>query len=90
MLFRSTEGEDKPAKYPQLFHSADVVVLTKVDIATAVEWDRDAALAAIRSVNPTAPVLETSARTGAGVSELLHLLMSPSSAVTTPQLQEAP
>mgnify|MGYP006268409795 CR=1 FL=1 len=89
-LLSVTEGEDKPAKYPQLFHSADVVVLTKVDIAAAVEWDRDAALAAIRSVNPTAPVLETSARTGAGVSELLHLLMSPSSAVTTPQLQEAP
>jgi hydrogenase nickel incorporation protein HypB len=84
-LLSVTEGEDKPAKYPQLFHSADVVVVTKTDIATAVEWDRDAAMAAIRAVNPTAPILETSSRTGDGVTALLTMLLTPS-----PQLQEAP
>ena len=84
-LLSVTEGEDKPMKYPQLFHSADVVVITKTDIASAVEWDRTAALSAIRSVNPAAPIVETSARTGAGVLELLTMLLTPS-----PQLQEAP
>jgi len=75
-LLSVTEGEDKPAKYPALFHSADVVVITKMDIADAVEWDRPAAVAALTAVNPTAPVLFTSARTGAGVDELLDLLRS--------------
>jgi hydrogenase nickel incorporation protein HypB len=84
-LLSVTEGEDKPAKYPQLFHSADVIVITKTDIAIAVEWDRTAAMAAIQEVNPTARVVETSSRTGEGVSELLEILLAPSR-----QLQEAP
>lgn len=83
VLTSVTEGEDKPAKYPQLFHSSDVVVFTKIDIADAVGWDRAAAMAAVRAVNPTAPVLLTSARTGAGVEELLEVL-------TTHRSQEAP
>jgi hydrogenase nickel incorporation protein HypB len=89
-LLSVTEGEDKPAKYPQLFHSADVVVITKTDIATAVEWDREAAVAAIRAVNPTAPIVETSSRNGDGVLELLHMLLAPSPTNPSPQLQEAP
>jgi hydrogenase nickel incorporation protein HypB len=89
-LLSVTEGEDKPAKYPQLFHSADIVVVTKTDIATAVEWDRTAALDAIRAVNPVAPIVETSARTGVGVLELLDLLLASSSITPSPQLQEAP
>jgi hydrogenase nickel incorporation protein HypB len=89
-LLSVTEGEDKPVKYPQLFHSADVIVVTKTDIATAVEWDRDAAMAAIRAVNPTAPILETSSRTGDGVLALLEFLSSESTSNHSPQLQEAP
>jgi hydrogenase nickel incorporation protein HypB len=89
-LLSVTEGEDKPAKYPQLFHSADVVVITKTDIAGAVEWDRTAALAAIRAVNPTAPIIETSSRTGEGVPMLLEFLLSRLTQTHSPQLQEAP
>ena len=89
-LISVTEGEDKPLKYPQLFHSADVIVITKTDIAAAVEWDRDAALAAIRSVNPAAPIVETSSRTGDGVLELLDLLISTLTPTHSTQLQEAP
>jgi hydrogenase nickel incorporation protein HypB len=89
-LLSVTEGEDKPAKYPQLFHSADVIVITKTDIAAAVEWDRDAAVAAIRAVNPTAPIVETSSRTGDGVLELLELLLASLPTNPSPQLQEAP
>ena len=76
-LLSVTEGEDKPAKYPQLFHSADLVVITKTDIAEAVEWQRDDAYAALRAVNPLATVLETSARKGSGVDDLLDLLAHP-------------
>lgn len=89
-LLSVTEGEDKPAKYPQLFHSADVVVITKIDIAEAVEWNRTAAMSAIRSVNPDAPIIETSARTGVGVAALLDLLIGSSAVIHSPQSQEAP
>ena len=90
-LVSVTEGEDKPLKYPQLFNSADVVVVTKTDIADAVEWDRDAALSAIRTIAPEATVLETSARTGVGVHALLDLLLDPGDSEISPsvQLQEA-
>ncbi|MGE3777590.1 MAG: hydrogenase nickel incorporation protein HypB, partial [Pirellulaceae bacterium] len=45
VLFSVTEGEDKPAKYPSIFQTADAVVLTKIDLASAAEFDREAALA---------------------------------------------
>jgi hydrogenase nickel incorporation protein HypB len=64
-------------------------VITKVDIAAAVEWDRAAAYAALTGVNPTAPVIETSARTGAGVDVLLDLLLGAPVPGSTP-LREAP
>lgn len=79
-LLSVTEGEDKPLKYPQIFHSADAVVITKCDLAAAVEWNAEAAYAAIRSVNPQAPIIETSARQGRGVDSLLDHLMSSVSA----------
>lgn len=79
-LLSVTEGEDKPVKYPQIFHSADVIVVTKTDIADAVEWDAESAYHALRSVNPVAPIIETSSRTGAGVDSLLDQLLSSVSA----------
>ncbi|MEM9037453.1 MAG: hydrogenase nickel incorporation protein HypB [Actinomycetota bacterium] len=82
VLLSVTEGEDKPLKYPQMFHSADVVVITKIDLAEACEFDRDAALAAIETVRPGARVIETSARTGVGLAELAHVL-APVPSVTT-------
>jgi len=52
-----------------------VVVVTKTDIAEAVEWNRDEGLAAIRQIVPEASILETSARAGVGVTALLDLLV---------------
>ena len=90
-LLSVTEGEDKPVKYPQLFHSADIVVITKTDLAVAVDWDRAAARTAIRAVNPLARIVETSARSGAGVEELLDLLIHRTTRTPfTPELMEAP
>ena len=66
-LLSVTEGEDKPLKYPPLFRFADVVVISKIDLADAVEFDREAALANIRRVNPRARVFELSARKDEGM-----------------------
>jgi hydrogenase nickel incorporation protein HypB len=66
-----TEGEDKPLKYPGLFNTADVAVLTKIDLAVACEFDRGAAIANLRAVRPGLPVFETSAKTGVGLADWL-------------------
>ena len=67
------EGEDKPLKYPLMFRSADVVVISKIDLAGAVGFDRAAAHAAVARVAPRATVLEVSARTGEGIGRLWEL-----------------
>src|SRR5262249_47909734 len=67
VLLSVTEGEDKPLKYPTIFNGADVAVVTKIDLAAAVEFDRRLLLEAIHDVRPGLPVLEVSARTGDGV-----------------------
>jgi hydrogenase nickel incorporation protein HypB len=70
-LMSVTEGEDKPAKYPTAFGLAHLVVLTKTDLAAATGFDDAAFEAEVRRVNPGAPILRTSARTGEGVEALL-------------------
>jgi len=74
VLLSTTEGEDKPLKYAPIFHGADLVLITKIDLAEAVGFDRAAAHAAIARVAPHARVLETSARSGAGLDALIVAL----------------
>jgi hydrogenase nickel incorporation protein HypB len=69
-----TEGEDKPLKYPTIFNTADLAILTKMDLAEAVEFDMAAADANIQRVRPGMPVLKISAKNGAGMSEWLQFL----------------
>jgi len=69
-----TEGEDKPLKYPVMFHGAQVVVINKTDIASAVGFDREAALRNIRQVAPHATIFEVSARTGEGMNSWYQYL----------------
>jgi len=76
VLMSVTEGEDKPQKYPTIFHGADIAVITKADLAQAVEFDRAAARDAVQAVAPGLPVLELSAKTGAGMREFLELVVS--------------
>jgi hydrogenase nickel incorporation protein HypB len=71
-----TEGEDKPLKYPTIFNGADLAIVTKSDLAVAVEFDRAAAFAAINAVRPNLRVLEVSAKTGDGMQAWLDLLTS--------------
>jgi len=73
-LLSVTEGEDKPLKYPTLFNSSDAAVITKMDIADAVGFDREAALKNIREIRPNIRIIETSAKTGAGMDAWLGYL----------------
>jgi hydrogenase nickel incorporation protein HypB len=66
-LLSVTEGEDKPLKYPGLFNTCDVVLLTKMDLAGACEFDRELAIANLRCVRPGIEVLETSGKTLQGM-----------------------
>ena len=74
LVFNSTEGEDKPLKYPTLINTCDWVVFSKMDLAEAVEFDRDTARRNCLEVRPGIPMLDTSARTGEGLGELADWL----------------
>ena len=56
-----TEGEEKPLKYPLIFHLSSAVVLTKCDLLPSLRFDLETCRANIRQINPKAPILETSA-----------------------------
>jgi hydrogenase nickel incorporation protein HypB len=74
VLLSVTEGEDKPLKYPPMFRSAHVVLVTKLDLAAATGCDLDGLRRNLRSVAPQARVFELSARTGAGMEPWLGWL----------------
>lgn len=74
VLLSVTEGEDKPLKYPPIFNRAHAVLISKSDLAEAVEFNRADALANIRHSAPQAKVLALSARTGQGMEGWIALL----------------
>lgn len=76
VLMSVTEGEDKPLKYPTIFNSADVAVITKIDLAEAVEFDRVTTHQNIHAIRPGIPILEVSAKTGQGMDQWLTFLCS--------------
>jgi hydrogenase nickel incorporation protein HypB len=74
VMLSVTEGEDKPLKYPTIFNSADAAIITKCDLAAAVEFEEDAALANIQAVRPGMPVFRVSARNGDGMDNYLRFI----------------
>jgi hydrogenase nickel incorporation protein HypB len=74
VLLSVTEGEDKPLKYPTIFNSADVAVMTKSDLAAAVEFDEALAQRNVQAVRPGMEVFKLSAKTGEGMPEYLEYL----------------
>lgn len=76
VLMSVTEGEDKPLKYPTIFNGADVAVITKTDLAEAVEFDWAAAQANIDSVRPGLQILRLSAKNGCGMDQWLEFVSS--------------
>ena len=73
-IFSVTEGEDKPLKYPDIFASSDLVLLNKTDLLPHLDFDMDIALGNLARIAPRAPVLQVSARSGAGFEAWLAWL----------------
>jgi hydrogenase nickel incorporation protein HypB len=76
VLLSVTEGEDKPLKYPPMFHTANAVVISKGDLAGPCGFQCETALANIRKVSPSAQVFEVSAKTGAGMRDFCDYLVA--------------
>lgn len=74
VLISVTEGEDKPLKYPTIFNSADVAIVTKMDLATAVEFNWETAYANIQAVRPGMKVFQVSSKSGDGMQDFLDFL----------------
>lgn len=74
VLHAVTEGEDKPLKYPTIFNSSDIAIITKIDLAEVCEFDREACYENIHAVRPGIPILETSAKKGTGFDEWFEYL----------------
>ena len=62
-----TEGEDKPLKYPDMFHAADLLLLNKIDLLPYLDFDVEQCIGYARRVNPDIQVLQVSARSGEGL-----------------------
>jgi hydrogenase nickel incorporation protein HypB len=67
VVISTTEGADKPLKYPYMFAVADLILVNKVDLLPYVDFDVDRCTGYARSVNPEVQVLAVSATTGAGL-----------------------
>lgn len=68
------EGDDKPLKYPPMFIAADAVLINKTDYLPLTDFNMDAVRDRIRKLNPGAPVIPLSCRTGEGVDEWISWL----------------
>ena len=69
MILSVPEGDDKPLKYPGVFQIAEAVILNKVDTMPVFDFDREAFDAAVRDLNPKAPIFPIAATKGSGVEE---------------------
>jgi hydrogenase nickel incorporation protein HypB len=76
VLLSVTEGDDKPVKYPVIFHKCDAVVFTKCDLLPHVAFDLSRAVHHVRALNASAKVFEISTVNGAGLEEWMSWLSS--------------
>ncbi len=76
VLVATTEGEDKPLKYPTIFNTADVAIVSKLDLAEAAGCDMEALTRNIHGVRPGMPVLKVSTRAGQGIKDVEQFLVS--------------
>jgi hydrogenase nickel incorporation protein HypB len=69
VIMSVTEGADKPLKYPQMFRAGGLLLLTKVDLLSYVDFDVDRCVTWATQVNPALDVLQVSATTGRGLDD---------------------
>ncbi len=67
VILSVTEGEDKPLKYPDMFHAADIMLLNKIDLLPHLDFDVDRCIAYARRINPGIRVMQLSATSGEGL-----------------------
>ena len=76
VILSVTEGEDKPLKYPDMFHAADLMLLNKTDLLPYLDFDTERCIQYARQVNPRIKVLSLSAKTGEGMDNWLQWLQA--------------
>jgi hydrogenase nickel incorporation protein HypB len=76
MVYAVTEGEEKPLKYPVMFRACDIVLINKIDLLPHLDFDLGRFLANVRAVNPTAELVQLSARTGEGIDPWCDWLLT--------------
>ncbi len=74
VLLSVTDGEDKPLKYPPIFHSANAVIISKTDLEQACDFNHETAVANIRQIAPSAALFDVAAKTGAGLDSWCRFL----------------
>ncbi|MBD2138997.1 hydrogenase nickel incorporation protein HypB [Anabaena sp. FACHB-1237] len=74
VILSVTEGEDKPIKYPYMFRSSDIMILTKIDLLSYINFDVQRCLEYAKQVNPNMQIFQVSATTGEGLDGLYHWL----------------
>ena len=82
VILSVTEGDDKPLKYPDMFHAADLMIINKIDLLPYVEFDVHACIAAARRVNPEIEILQLSATRGEGLEQWYAWINSQRDATT--------
>jgi len=76
VIVSTTEGEDKPAKYPKMFHVADVCILNKIDLLPHLDFNVDRFYNNAKKVNPNLTFFECSAKTGQGLDMWIEWLLA--------------
>jgi hydrogenase nickel incorporation protein HypB len=74
VILSVTEGEDKPIKYPDMFHAADLMILNKTDLLPYLDFDSEECIQYAKQVNPRIKILSLSAKTGEGMDSWLRWL----------------
>ena len=76
VISSTPEGDDKPFKYPLMFHKADVVLINKIDLLPHLKFDIQSFSQAIKGINEKVKILEISCATGQGIQEWTSWLLS--------------
>ena len=74
VLVSTTEGEDKPVKYPLMFRECEAALLNKIDLLPYLDFDKEKAIDYIHQVHPQMPIFEISAKTGEGFGPWIEWL----------------
>jgi len=76
VMMSTTEGDDKPAKYPAMFRVSDIMIINKIDLLDYVDFDLEKAKAYALQINPKLHIFELSCKTGQGLDQWLSWLRS--------------